>query len=212
VSRRGTFITVEGIEGVGKSTNISFIADLLRDAGHDVVTTREPGGTPTAERIRDILKDHGDEPLPGVAELLLMFAARSINVAHTIRPALEAGSWVVADRYTDATRAYQGGGRGIPMRDIDRIASIVHGDVNPDLTILLDAPVSTGLRRVSDRGAPDRFEIEQGEFFERVRSTYLAVADAEPQRFAVIDATRDLAAVQHDIRSACSRLLDNVSV
>ena len=206
---RGRFITVEGIEGVGKSTNIGFIAETLRQAGLEVVTTREPGGTPTAEHIRRILKEHGDEPLPETAELLLMFAARAINVSHTIRPALASGAWVVADRFTDATRAYQGGGRGIPRRHIDEIAELVHGDVNPDMTILLDAPVAAGMQRAGSRGEPDRIEVEQNEFFERVRNTYLALAAADPQRFVLIDASRDLASVQVDIAHAIEIFLDS---
>ncbi len=209
MSARGRFITVEGIEGVGKSTNIGFIADRLRQAGLEVVTTREPGGTPTAERIRGILKEHGEEPLPETAELLLMFAARAINVSHTIRPALASGAWVVADRFTDATRAYQGGGRGIPRRRIDEIAGLVHGDVNPDVTILLDAPAATGMQRAGSRGAPDRIEVEQTGFFERVRNTYLELAAADPRRFVLIDASRDLAAVQADIGDAIGALLDS---
>lgn len=209
MSARGRFITVEGIEGVGKSTNIGFIADRLRQAGLEVVTTREPGGTPTAERIRGILKEHGEEPLPETAELLLMFAARAINVSHTIRPALASGAWVVADRFTDATRAYQGGGRGIPRRHIDEIAGLVHGDVNPDVTILLDAPVATGMQRAGSRGAPDRIEVEQTGFFERVRNAYLELAAADPRRFVLIDASRDLAAVQADIGDAIGALLDS---
>lgn len=204
---RGKFITVEGIEGVGKSTNIDFLARLIREAGNEVICTREPGGTPTAERIRDILKEHGEEPMPEVAEMLLMFAARAINVSNTIRPALEAGTWVVADRFTDATRAYQGGGRGISRERIEVLANWVHGDVNPDLTLLLDAPVETGMHRAGQRGDPDRFEVEQGEFFNRVRNTYLALAEQEPERFVVVDATRDLASVQAQIRQVADALL-----
>jgi dTMP kinase len=155
---RGKFITVEGIEGVGKSTNIAVLVERIEAAGHHVLTTREPGGTPFAEDIRDILMNRSDEPVPEIAELLLMFAARSFNVNNVIVPALEAGTWVVCDRFTDSSRAYQGGGRGLPMETIDRIADWVHGETWPDLTILLDAPVEIGMERAGTRSAPDRIE------------------------------------------------------
>ncbi|MGI9248746.1 MAG: dTMP kinase, partial [Woeseiaceae bacterium] len=153
---RGKFITFEGIEGVGKSTNIAAFVARIEAAGHQVLTTREPGGTPLAEDIRDIVQHRSDEPIPEIAELLLIFAARSLNVNNVILPALEAGTWVVSDRYTDSSRAYQGGGRGIPMETIDRLADWVHGETWPDLTILLDAPVEIGMQRADNRGAPDR--------------------------------------------------------
>ena len=207
--QRGKFITFEGIEGVGKSTNIDFLAGIIEDSGHPVMKTREPGGTPIAEDIRRILKEHGDEPLPDVAELLLMFAARSINVNNAIRPALENGTWVISDRFTDSTRAYQGGGRGFPRDSIERLAQLVHGDLQPDLTILLDAPVATAMRRAGRRGELDRFEVEQSEFFDRVRQAYLELAAAEPQRFAVVDCSRDLAAVQADIGTIADELLSD---
>jgi len=204
---RGKFITVEGIEGVGKSTNIAVLVERIRAAGHEVLTTREPGGTPFAEDIRDILMNRGDEPVPEIAELLLMFAARSFNVSNVIAPALAAGTWVVCDRFTDSTRAYQGGGRGIPMETINRIADWVHGDTRPDLTILLDAPVDIGMARAGKRGDPDRFEQEQHEFFERVRACYLDLAAADKDRFAVIDTTRDIARVSADVAATVDRLL-----
>lgn len=207
--QRGRFITFEGIEGVGKSTNIDFLAGIIEASGHPVMKTREPGGTPIAEDIRRILKEHGDEPLPDVAELLLMFAARSINVNNAIRPALENGTWVISDRFTDSTRAYQGGGRGFPRDSIERLAQLVHGDLQPDLTILLDAPVATAMQRAGRRGELDRFEVEQAEFFSRVRQAYLELAAAEPQRFAVVDCSRDLAAVQADIGTIADELLSD---
>ncbi len=142
--QRGRFITVEGIEGVGKSTHIGVLSKLIEAAGHQVLTTREPGGTPVAENIRTLLKDHGDEPIPEIAELLMMFAARSLNVNNVIVPALNAGKWVISDRFTDSSRAYQGGGRGLPMDTINQLADWVHGDTQPDLTILLDAPAELG--------------------------------------------------------------------
>ena len=204
--QRGKFITVEGIEGVGKSTNIDFLAGLIEAQGHTVMKTREPGGTPIAEDIRSILKEHGDEPLPDVAELLLMFAARSINVNNAIRPALETGGWVISDRFTDSTRAYQGGGRGFPRDSIEWLATFVHGDLQPDLTILLDAPVETALQRAGRRGEPDRFEVERADFFNRVRQAYLELAAAEPGRFRVVDCSRELDTVQAAIREIAATL------
>lgn len=208
--QRGKFITIEGIEGVGKSTNIDFLAGIIETRGHAVMKTREPGGTPIAEEIRQILKEHGDEPLPDVAELLLMFAARSINVNNAIRPALERGTWVISDRFTDSTRAYQGGGRGVSRDSIEWLAQLVHGDLQPDLTILLDAPVETGMQRADRRGAPDRFEVERLEFFNHVRDAYLALAKAEPERFAVVDCSLDLASVQAALCGIADEILDDI--
>jgi dTMP kinase len=195
----GKFISFEGIEGVGKSTNIAHLTGILEERGHKVLTTREPGGTPMAERIRELLIEHGDEPMPEIAELLLMFASRSLHVSNVIKPALAAGTWVVCDRFTDASRAYQGGGRGIPLDDINQLARWVMGDLEPDMTILLDAPVETGMSRAGQRGDPDRFEVERSEFFTRVRDAYLQLAAAEPERFVIVDATQDLESVQDDI-------------
>jgi dTMP kinase len=206
---RGRFISVEGIEGVGKSTNIEVLVRRIEAAGLPVMTTREPGGTPFAEDIREILMNRGEEPVPAMAELLLMFAARSFNVNNVIRPALDAGQWVVCDRFTDSTRAYQGGGRGIPEETIDQLASWVHGDTWPDLTILLDAPVEVGMARAGKRSEPDRFEREQHAFFERVRSRYLDIARAEPQRVVVVDAARDIDSVTADTADLVQRLLDD---
>jgi len=202
----GKFISFEGIEGVGKSTNIAHLTKLIEERGHKVLTTREPGGTPMAERIRELLIEHGDEPMPDIAELLLMFASRALHVSNVIQPALTAGTWVVCDRFTDASRAYQGGGRGIPQEDINRLASWVLGDLKPDLTILLDAPVETGMSRAGQRGEPDRFEVERAEFFARVREAYLQLAAAEPERFVIIDATQNLASVQNSITQIASAL------
>ncbi len=207
--QRGKFITFEGIEGVGKSTNIDFLAGLIEAQGYTVMRTREPGGTPIAENIRNILKEHGDEPLPAVAELLLMFAARSINVNNAIRPALDEGTWVISDRFTDSTRAYQGGGRGVARDDIEWLATFVHGDLQPDLTILLDAPVETAMQRADRRGERDRFEVEETEFFNRVRQAYLALAAAEPGRFRVVDCSRTLDTVQAAIGEIAATLLSD---
>ena len=207
---RGKFITIEGLEGVGKSTNMAALEEHIEASGHRVLTTREPGGTPLAEDIGDLLKDRSDEPIPEVAELLLLFAARSLNVNNVILPALEAGTWVVCDRFTDSSRAYQGGGRGIPMETIDRLADLVHGETWPDLTILLDAPVEIGMQRADRRGTPDRFEQEQHDFFQRVRECYLQLAVNEPERFVVLDTTQDLDQVGHEIRLIANQLLPNI--
>lgn len=196
----GRFITVEGVEGVGKSSNIEFLAGLLAGAGIDVICTREPGGSPTAEQIRELLLAHRDEPMPPIAESLLFFAARAINVRNLIRPALAEGRWVVCDRFTDATRAYQGAGREMDLAMIDRLADWVQDGLEPDLTLLLDAPVEIGLARVSDRGSADRMESEDVAFFERVRAAYLELAEQNPGRFRVIDASVSLDAVQREIK------------
>lgn len=197
----GKFITFEGIEGVGKSTNIGYLKAALEQRGCRVLATREPGGTPLAERIRDLVAEHGDEAMPDMAELLLVFAARALLVNNVIQPALAAGTWVLSDRFTDSSRAYQGGGRGIPREQIDRLAEWVHGDLWPDLTVLLDAPVEVGISRAGRRGKPDRFEAERFEFFARVRETYLRLAEEEPERFVVVDATQPLESVQAAMES-----------
>ena len=204
---RGKFITFEGIEGVGKSTNMAIFVERLEAAGHRVLMTREPGGTPMAEEIRDLVKNRADEPVPEIAELLLIFAARSFHVNNVIVPALDAGTWVVSDRFTDSSRAYQGGGRGVPMETIDRLADWVHGDTWPDLTILLDAPVDVGMTRAGHRGAADRFEQEQHEFFERVRECYLQIADREAERYVVLDASGSLEAVSLDVMQLADDLV-----
>ncbi len=198
---RGKFITVEGVEGVGKSTNMAFIAGFLRERGMDVVETREPGGTPTGEAIRELLLDARRTDIHTDTELLLMFAARAQHLAELIRPALERGQWVLCDRFTDATYAYQGGGRGVPAARIAVLEDWVQGELRPDLTILLDLPVGDGLRRAAGRSEPDRFEQEQQAFFERVRAAYLARAEATPQRYRVIDASPELAEVQARLRA-----------
>jgi len=193
------FITVEGIEGVGKSTQIAFIQTWLEKRGVRVETTREPGGTPLAEQIRDVLLTPRSETMPEVAELLLMFAARAVHIQNRISPALAQNWWVLCDRFTDATFAYQGAGRGMSMANIRQLERQVQGDLRPHLTLLLDAPVETGLARAGKRGPADRFERETVQFFERVRQGYLQRADAEPARIKVVSAGGSISQVQEQI-------------
>jgi dTMP kinase len=197
--KRGLFITIEGGEGVGKSTNIDFIKTTLEAQGIQCVVTREPGGTPLAEEIREVLIKNRDEHVVTETELLLMFAARAQHLHQKILPALEAGIWVISDRFTDATYAYQSGGRGVPSEKVALLEEFVQGDVRPDLTLLLDAPIEVGMARAKKRGKLDRFEEEVSEFFNNVRQNYLKRAGAEPARFKVIDATQSLDKVQADI-------------
>ena len=198
---RGRFITVEGIEGVGKTTNLEFINRQLVTRGVEVIQTREPGGTPLGEAIRELLLDPAYHGMAATCELQLMFAARAQHLEQVIRPALAAGQWVLCDRFTDATYAYQGGGRGMAMDVIAALEQLVQGDFRPDLTLLLDLPVATGLARAGQRSTPDRFEQEQHDFFERVRAVYLERASGEPGRFRVIDASLPLADVQTALQS-----------
>jgi dTMP kinase len=205
---RGRFITLEGIEGAGKSTVAQLAADWLATRGITARVTREPGGTPLAERVRKIVLERGPEAVSPQAETLLMFAARSIHVENLIRPALARGEWVICDRFTDATRAYQGYGRGLDQAWINQLALAVHGDLQPDCTLLLDLPVAMGLSRARGRSgsAADRFEAEVEEFFERVRKGYLHIAQQDPQRVRVIDATRAVAAVAKQVTTALESL------
>jgi dTMP kinase len=198
---RGRFITIEGGEGAGKSTMIDRVAEWLEASGCRVVRTREPGGTELAEKLRKILLDKDNVSLSSKAELMLVFAARAQHLAERIRPALMRGETVLCDRFTDATWAYQGGGRKLPRQDIATLENLVHGDLQPDLTLLLDLPVKQGMRRASDRGQADRFEQESFEFFERVREAYLERARSAPQRFAVIDASRNVEEVWSQIET-----------
>jgi dTMP kinase len=200
---RGCFITLEGIEGAGKSTVARYILEWLQSRGERAVLTREPGGTPLAERVRELVLKPDGEAIPPEAEMLLMFAARSLHLANLIRPALARGEWVICDRFTDATRAYQGGGRGLARAAIESLAQLVHADLQPDLTLLLDLPVATGMARAqARRGQTDRFEREQAAFFERVRAAYLELARTDPHRFCIVDASRDLPAVQVSVAQA----------
>jgi dTMP kinase len=207
----GRFITVEGTEGAGKTSNIAFLQARLEAAGKTVVMTREPGGTPLGEAIRDLLLSHRGDGMASDTELLLMFAARAEHIAQRIRPALAHGHWVLCDRFTDATYAYQGGGRGI---DTDRIAALEHwvqGNLRPDLTIVLDVPVEIGLARAGSRSAPDRFERERAAFHEAVRLAYRQIAVREPARVCLVDAAQPLPAVQADLQRVLDRFLARVS-
>lgn len=186
---RGMFITIEGGEGAGKTTMMDRMVEWLVARGTKVVRTREPGGTELAEKLREILLDRNTVGLSGQAELLLMFASRAQHLTEVIRPALARGETVLCDRFTDATWAYQGGGRGLPVEDIATLERLVHGDLQPDLTLLLDLPVAQGLQRASRRGVADRFEEESSGFFGRVRQAYLERAASAPERFAVVDAS-----------------------
>lgn len=205
---RGSFITLEGIEGAGKSTVARWVCEWLGRQALRATLTREPGGTPLAERVRQVVLERGEERLSAVTETLLMFAARGIHLENRIRPALARGEWIVCDRFTDATRAYQGGGRGVDPRWIESLASQLHGDLQPDCTLLLDLPVALGLQRAKSRrsGAADRFEAETQAFFERVRSAYLELARREPGRIHVIDASAPLEAVQRQVTALLERL------
>lgn len=206
--QRGLFLTVEGIEGVGKSTNLDFIAEQLCARGIAFVRTREPGGTPLAEDIRELLLAPREELVAPSTELLLIFAARAQHLAQVIEPALAAGQWVLCDRFTDATYAYQGGGRGLDQGAIAMLEQLVQGQRRPDHTLLFDAPVELGMQRVGARGDADRFESERREFFRAVQQVYRQRAEAEPARFHCIDASRPLAAVQQAVDAVLQRLLD----
>lgn len=203
------FISLEGIEGAGKSTVGRLVCEWLAKRSIAARLTREPGGTPLAESVRNIALSHGQEPLSAVAETLLMFAARSIHVENLIRPTLARGEWVVCDRFTDATRAYQGSGRGVDLSLIESLAKAVHPDLQPDCTLLLDLPVPVGLARARARSglASDRFEAETEAFFERVRAGYLEIVHREPIRVRVIDASVPLAQVERQVGEVLTTLV-----
>lgn len=205
---RGKFITLEGTEGVGKTTNLTFIKELLEQHGIPVVTTREPGGTFLAEKIRALLLDPDSEILSEQTELLLIFAARAQHLKHVIEPALAQGLWVLSDRFTDATYAYQGGGRNMKASTIEWLENWVQGNLRPDLTLLLDAPVDIGMDRAKKRQhSPDRFEMEKNNFFEHVRRAYLLQMELHPERIKLIKANQALAEVQRAITDAIRPLL-----
>jgi len=204
---RGKFITLEGCEGVGKTTNMVFIKDYLEQHNISVVVTREPGGTELAEKIRQLLLNSKSEAISEQAELLMMFAARAQHIKHVIEPALAQGKWVLCDRFTDATYAYQGGGRNMKISTIQWLENLVQGTLKPDLTLLLDAPIEVGIARVRERGALDRFELEKTSFFENVRRAYLLQAELYPERIKLIKANQPLIDVQRAITDVIRTLL-----
>jgi len=204
----GLFITLEGPEGAGKSTNREYLAERLRDAGIEVVLTREPGGTPLAERIREVLLAPVDEAMHADTELLLVFAARAQHLAEVIRPALARGAVVLCDRFTDSTYAYQGAGRGLSLERIAALETFVQGDLRPDLTLVFDLPIEIGMARASARGRLDRFELEGRVFFEAVRAAFLQRAAADPQRYLLVDAAQPLAQVQQALDGLLPQLLE----
>lgn len=204
---RGRFITFEGTEGVGKSTQLKNAADTLERLGVDFIVTREPGGTPMAEKIRELLLAPREEAVHETTELLLMFAARAQHLHTRILPALAAGSWVLCDRFTDATFAYQGGGRGVPAEKIALLENLVQGNVRPDHVILLDAPVETGMARAHKRGQLDRFEQEDLEFFQRIRDSYLERATAAPAQYHIVNAALPLEQVSASVSALLTALV-----
>lgn len=204
--KKAKFISIEGVEGAGKTTALKFIDDWMHAKHIEYVKTREPGGTPIAESIRAVLLDKREEMMSPDTELLLMFAGRAQNISQVILPALRRGQWVVSDRFTDASFAYQGAGRGVPLKHIVDLAEWVQGDLKPDLTLLLDVPASVGISRVVSRGARDRIESEGMDFFVRVRDMYLKLAKEHPERFYVIDSTKPIDVVKKQIESQLEKL------
>ena len=204
---RGKFITIEGTEGVGKTTNIAFIKQWLDDNGISFINTREPGGTPLAEEIRQVRLSNRDEKVCSKAELLMMFAGRAQHIDQVIEPQLAQGNWVLCDRFTDATYAYQGAGREMGDDLIQSLETMVQGDMRPDLTLVLDVPVELGLERAGKRSEPDRFELEKTDFFNRVRQAYLSMATNNPQRYKIIDASQTLEHVQLQIADTLNSFL-----
>ncbi len=203
----GKFITLEGGEGVGKSTNMEFVSRYLKENGKSVITTREPGGTAVGEKIRRILLDLKTESISDETELLLIFAARAQHLQQIILPSIRSGNWVLCDRFTDASYAYQGGGRGINEAKIEVLENWVQNGYSPDLTLLLDVPIDIGLERAGKRGALDRFEVEERDFFDRVRQSYLSLSRRYPRRIKVINANQPLVDVQADIADCLSEIL-----
>lgn len=210
MSAVGRFITFEGSEGAGKTTQIEFVQVQIENAGVEVVRTREPGGTPLGEEIRDLLLKRRGEGMAVNTELLLMFAARAEHLTALIEPALARGAWVLCDRFTDATYAYQGGGRGISDERIGLLESYVQGERRPDHTVLLDIDPDVGMARANARGVPDRFEVEQLAFFHRVRDKYLALAAANPRRYVVVDAAQSVDAIKAELKGVVQAWLSDL--
>lgn len=200
---KARFITFEGVDGAGKSTGLEWFAAALRQRGIDLLVTREPGGTPLGEQLREILLH---QPMHAETEAMLMFAARREHVEKVIRPALQRGTWVISDRFSDASFAYQGGGRGVAVEKLEQLEQWVHGDLQPDLTLLFDIPIEVARQRLSNNASLDKFEQEQGEFFERVRQAYLARVTKFPQRYAVIHAEHSLEDVQQQLADIVASL------
>ena len=200
---KAKFITFEGVDGAGKSTHLEWFTNALRQRGIDLLLTREPGGTPLGEKLREILLH---QPMHAETEAMLMFAARREHVEQVIRPALQRGTWVISDRFSDASFAYQGGGRGVPLAKLEQLEQWVHADLQPDLTLLFDIPIKVARQRLANNVSLDRFEQERGEFFERVRQAYLARAAKTPQRFAVIRAEKTMDEVQQQLANIVATL------
>ena len=197
------FVTFEGVDGAGKSTHLEWFAETLRKRGIDLLVTREPGGTPLGEKLREILLN---QPMHAETEALLMFAASREHVEQVIRPALKRGTWVISDRFSDASFAYQGGGRGVPLAKLEQLEQWVHGDLQPDLTLLFDIPIEIARLRLSNNASLDRFDQERGEFFERVRQAYLARAAKTPLRFAVIHAEKSM----DEVKQALAKIIASI--
>lgn len=210
MKRKGKLITLEGIEGAGKTTHLAVVRRCLEEQGIPALTTREPGGSPVGERIRTLLLDPACQGMIAATEVLLMFAARAEHLAHKIRPALEQGTWVLCDRFTDATYAYQGGGRGVAPERIAMLEDYVQGTLRPDLTLLFDLPVASGRMRADKRSALDRFESEAEGFFEAIRAQYLAIARSYPQRVRLIDAGAPVEQVAVQVRKEIAAFLAGV--
>ncbi|HEU0282205.1 MAG TPA: dTMP kinase [Gallionella sp.] len=200
---KAKFITFEGVDGAGKSTHLAWFADTLRQRGLEVLVTREPGGTPLGERLREILLN---QPMHAETEALLMFAARLEHIEQVIKPALQRGTWVVSDRFSDASFAYQGGGRGVPLAKLEQLERWVHEGLQPDLTLLFDIPIEMARQRLSANATLDRFEQEQADFFERVRTAYHRRVQQNPQRYAIIDAAQSLEKVKQQLEKIVSAI------